>query len=212
MATAGGCSYNLAMGAPLALDRDDEPHEDHVVVLRDVTWADYQRLLEIRGDRSAPRLSYDDGLLEIMSPSKDHESLESLIGCLIEIYCLEAGIEFSTYGSWTLEDKAQRRGIEPDECYVFGPPRAAIRPDLAIEVVWTSGGLGKLDIYAALGVREVWFWRRGVLTPHVLRDGAYVEVPASEALPAIDLAQLASFLDRPSTSAAMRAYRDALRG
>lgn len=200
------------MGAALALERDDGPHEDHLVVLGDVTWADDQRIMEIRGDRSAPRISYDDGLLEITSPSKEHESLKSLIGRLVETYCLEAGIELSTYGSWTLEDKALKRGIEPDECYVFGPTRAATRPDLAIEVVWTSGGLGKLDIYRVLGVREVWFWRRGVLTPHVLRDGAYVEVAASEVLPGIDLAQLASFLNRPSTSAAMRAYRDALRG
>jgi Uma2 family endonuclease len=200
------------MGAALALDRDDRPHEDHIVVLRDVTWADYQRLLEIRGDRSAPRISYADGLLEIMSPSKQHQSLKSLIGCLVEVYCLEAGVEFSTYGSWTLEDKELKHGAEPDECYVFGPGREATRPDLAIEVVWTSGGISKLDIYRVLGVREVWFWRRGVLTPHLLRDGAYVEVSASAALPGLDLAQLASFLDQPSTSAAIRAYRDALRG
>lgn len=212
MASDGRCRYNSSMGAALALDRDDRPHEDHFVVLRDVTWADYQRIMEIRGDRSAPRLAYADGRLEIMSPSQEHESLKSLIGCLVEVYCLEAGIEFRTLGSWTLADQALEHGVEPDECYVFGPARAAARPDLAIEVVWTSGGLGKLDIYRVLGVREVWFWRRGVITPHVLRDSDYVATAASEVLPALDLVQLASFLDRPTTSAAMRAYRDALRG
>ena len=199
------------MGAALGLDRD-EPQHDQVVVLRDVTWADYQRIMEIRGDHSAPRLHYADGRLEIMSPSQDHENLKSLIGCLLEIYCLEVGVDFRTLGSWTLEDKAVKRGVEPDECYVFGAAREATRPDLAIEVVWTSGGVGKLDSYRALGVREVWFWRRGAITPYVLRADGYGEATASEVLPGIDLAQLASFLDQPTTSAAMRAYRDALRG
>lgn len=181
-------------------------------MLRGVSWADYQRVMEIRGDHAAPRITYLDGQLEIMSPSKDHESRKSLIGRLVEVFCLEMGIDFSTYGSWTLEDKDVRAGAEPDECYVFGPAREASRPDLAIEVVWTSGGIAKLDVYRALGVREVWFWRRRVIRPFVLRDGAYVEVAASEALPGIDLAQLTSFLDAPTTSEAMRRYRDALRG
>jgi Uma2 family endonuclease len=205
------CLYTARMGAALALDRDDRAHEDHFVILHGVTWADYQRIMEIRGDRSAPRITYADGWLEIMSPSKDHESLKSLIGRLVEVYCLEAGVDFSTFGSWTLEDKEVKHGVEPDECYVFGPAREAARPDLAIEVVWTSGGLSKLDIYRALGVREVWFWRRGVITPYVLRGDTYVETTASEALPGIRLAQIAGFLDRPTTSEAIRAYRDALR-
>jgi Uma2 family endonuclease len=197
----------------LALDpaRDDRPREDHVVVLQDVTWADYQRILEIRGDRSAPRIAYSEGRLEIMSPSKDHEAIKSLIGCLLEVYCLETGVEFSTFGSWTLEDKAVSCGVEPDECYVFGDARAAQRPHLAIDVVWTSGGIGKLEIHRALGVREVWFWRRGAITVHVLRAGAYAETPRSEALPGISIEEVASYLDRPSTSQAMRDYRDALR-
>lgn len=181
------------------------------MVLEGVTWADYQRIMEIRGERSVPRLAYADGSLEILSPSKDHESLKSLIGRLVDVYCLEVGIDFSTYGSWTLEDKEVRRGAEPDECYVFGPARAATRPDLAIEVVWTSGGIDKLDIYRALQVREVWFWRRGVIRPYVLRADVYVELAASDVLPGIDLAQLCRFLDLPTTSQAIRAYRDALR-
>lgn len=193
-------------------ERDDRPQEDHIVVLHEVTWADYQRLLEIRGDRSAPRLSYLEGRLEIMSPSQPHETVKSHIGCLVEVYCLERGIEFRTLGSWTLEDKRLERGVEPDECYVFGEPREVSRPDLAIEVVWTSGGISKLDIYRRLGVREVWFWRKARITVHRLRGEAYEEADASEELPGIDLAQLASFVDRPTTSAAMREYRGALRG
>jgi len=195
----------------LAPDRDDVPHEDHSVVLRGVTWADYQRMLEIRGDHSAPRLTYLEGRLEIMSPSKSHEALKSLLGRLVEVYCIENGIEFSALGSWTLESKELDRGVEPDECYVLGAARDAQRPDLAIEVVWTSGGLDKLEVYRKLGVREVWFWRRGQLTPHVLQGERYEEAPASAALPGIDLVELASFLDRTTTSAAIRDYQQALR-
>jgi hypothetical protein len=77
-------------------------------------------------------------------------------------------------------------------------------------VVWTSGGLNQLEIYRKLGVREVWFWRRGQLTAHVLSDEAYAEAPESTVLPGIDLAELASFLDRPTASQAIREYRAAL--
>jgi Uma2 family endonuclease len=194
----------------LLADRDERPHEDHFVHLRGVTWADYQRLLEIRGDRSAPRITYLEGTLEIMRPSRSHESIKSLIGRLVEVYCLERGIEFSTYGSWTLENKETDRGAEPDECYVFGGAREPARPDLAIEVVWTSGGLNKLEVYRKLGVPEVWYWRRGRIQVHVLRGEQYEAATGSQALSGIDLEQLAGFLDRPVTSQAIREYREAL--
>lgn len=136
--------------------------------------------------------------------------MKSKIGCLVEAWCLERGVEFSPYGSWTLEKKEVERGVEADECYVFGEVLEPERPDLAIEVVWTSGGLNKLEIYRKLGVREVWFWRRGRLTAHRLRDEAYEDITECAVLPGIDLAQLASYLDRPTASQAIREYRAAL--
>jgi Uma2 family endonuclease len=191
-------------------DRDDRPTEDQIVRLHGATWDDYQRLLAVRGDCSAPRIAFLEGELEIMSPSRVHESIKGRIGCLVEVYCLERGIEFSTYGSWTLGDESVERGAEPDECYVFGEVAAPARPDLAIEVVWTSGGIDKLEIYRKLGVREVWYWRKGRITPYQLGGEAYEAIATSEALAGIDLDQLASFLDRPTTSQSIREYRDAL--
>jgi len=191
-------------------DHDDTPVEDKIVVLRGLRWSDYQRMLEVRGDAAVPRLAYLDGELEIMTPARPHESIKSRIGRLVEVWCLERAIEFSPYGSWTLEKKAAERGLEPDESYVFGQVAEPERPDLAIEVVWTAGGLKKLDIYASLGVPEVWFWRRGRITVHVLDGAAYQEVPSSAVLPGIDLAQLVSFLDRPTASQGIRDYRAAL--
>jgi Uma2 family endonuclease len=196
-------------------DRDDEPYEDHFIVLSGASWDDYQRILKIRGDRSAPRIAYSGGLLEIMSPSLDHESIKSLIGRLTEVFCLETGVEFTTAGSWTIKDKKKKVGVEPDECYIFGElpaRRRPRRPDLAIEVIWTSAGIGsKLDLYRALGVREVWSWRRGVITPYVLRGSAYRKAERSQVLPNISLTELARYLDRPTTSQAIRDFRDAVR-
>jgi len=58
-------------------DHDDEPVDDHIVLVRGATWADYQRQLEIRGNKAVPRLAYLEGTLEIMRPSHPHELLKS---------------------------------------------------------------------------------------------------------------------------------------
>lgn len=189
---------------------DDTPIEDKIIVLRGMSWADYERIQEARGESSVPRLAYAEGELEIMTPSRSHESLKSRIGRLVEVWCLERGVEFSPYGSWTLQKQDVQVGLEPDECYVFGASQEPERPDLAIEVVWTSGGVRKLDIYRAIGVPEVWFWRRGSIYVYALRGDHYDEVSHSTFLPGIDLAQLAEYLDRPTASQAMREYRSAL--
>jgi len=192
-------------------EHDETPAEDRIVVLRGATWADYQRVLEVRGENPVPRIAYLPGVLELMTPSRSHESLKSFIGRLVEVWCQENQIEFSPFGSWTLERKAETCGLEPDECYVFGAASEPERPDLAIEVVWTSGGIDKLGIYAKLGVREVWFWRRGRITAHLLQGDEYVESGESAVLPGIDLAEIARHLDRPTASQAIREYRAALK-
>lgn len=200
---------------PTANDDERVLDEDQVVALDGATWADYQRLLAIRGDRSVPRLTYLEGRLEIMTPSRSREKTASRVGRLVEAYCLHAGIEFEALGSWTLERKDVERGAEPDECYLFGDaaldedPQA---PQLAIEVEWSRRATSKLDVYRRLSVPEVWIWHRrsSTVSVHVLRGDAYVEADASEVLQGLDLAQLASFLDRPTASAAIRDYRAAL--
>ncbi len=210
--TSGSESYYSRMAA-LAhrFDSALRPREDHYVHLREASWRDYERLLEIRGEASVPRITYLEGALEMMSPSFTHEGIAATIGRLVEVWCLARGIEFTAAGSWTIKSARDEAGAEPDECYVFGlreglePPA---RPDLAIEVVWTHGGLSKLAVYRKLGVPEVWYWQAGRINLHLLRSGRYEPAEGSEALP--DLEQLASHLDRPTTSQAIRAYRAAL--
>lgn len=199
---------------------DGRPVEDHIVQFSGVSWEDYERLLVMRGDHSAPRIAYLEGTVEIMSPSQTHEGIKSKIGRLVEIYCLERDITFSTYGAWTLKDQTRKRGAEPDECYVFGEDQAEAegelgRPHLAIEVVWTWGRIDKLDIYnklgRQLGVAEVWYWREGRIQPYCLRGERYEPVQTSEVLPGLDLDLLTSFIGAPTTSAAMQGFRKALR-
>ena len=188
--------------------RDDTPRHDHVVHL-DGTWEDYLRILKMRGERSAPRIAYLEGVIEIMSPSRDHESIKSRIGRLVEVYCDVYGLTFNAYGSWTLKEKKQDRGVEPDECYVFGTADRD-RPHLAIEVVWTTGILDKMEIYRKLRVDEVWVWERGRIEAYVLRGERYRPSRRSKLLPSIDLDLLATFFDREWTSQAIREYRAAL--
>lgn len=186
--------------------------EDHFELRRGVSWAELQRTLKERDEYRPGRLAYLDGVLEVMSPGRTHEWISGVVGSLVEVWCLEHDIEFTTLGSWTLQDEAVARAVEPDECYVFGPSRDAARPDLAIEVIWTSGSIWKLEIYRKLGVREVWMWRRGKLTAHVLgEDESYRLVSASRVLPGIDVSQIAALVDQPTTSAAIRAYRELIR-
>lgn len=187
------------------------PPADSIILLDNVTWADFRRILKIRGDRPVPRLTYLEGVLELMSPSRPHESIKSMIGCLLEAWCMERGIDITPYGSWTLESKASRRAAEPDECYVLGDVAEPERCDLAIEVIWTSGGIDKLEVYRRLGVREVWMWKSGRIAVHVLRGRKYVAVDRSARLPGIDLILLASFVRQQPMTRAVRDYRAALR-
>lgn len=197
--------------AARALER--ELDHDDIVVLRGVSWADYQRVLEIRGERPVPRLTFLEGALELMSPSRSHETITSAIGRLVEAWCMEVGVEITPCGSWTLEQKDASSGAEPDECYVLGDVEEPERPDLAIEVVWTSGGLNKLDVCKKLGVREVWYWRKsqGLIEIFALRGPAYEPIASSEVLAGIDHELLARFIQVRPMTRAVRAFVRALR-
>jgi Uma2 family endonuclease len=106
------------------------------------------------------------------------------------------------------------RGAEPDECYVVGSLQGSRVPDVAIEVVWTGGGIDKLDVYRKLGVREVWIWQMGALAFHVLsqRGQVYGVSPRSQLLPAFDPALAARCMAAESQTAAVKMLRAGLRG
>jgi Uma2 family endonuclease len=84
-------------------------------------------------------------------------------------------------------------------------------PDIAIEVIWTSGDLDKLEIYRGLGVREVWVWQNGHIAVFALRGDQYERMTRSEILPRVDLDLVVSLLDMPTQTAAVRELRARLR-
>jgi Uma2 family endonuclease len=164
------------------------PTADQRIVMRGLDWAGFQTLLTLRGERAIPRMAYLDGVVELMGPSRGHEGRKSNLGRLVEAYCLRRDLPISPYGSWHLEDETDEAGAEPDECYVFGPdPRSKDRPDLVIEVVWTRGGINKLEIYRRLGIAEVWFWMDDRISVHVLGLNGYQVSARSVCLPDLDL-------------------------
>jgi len=192
------------------------PHEisdriDHRVILHGVSWRDYEALLAMRGESSGTRVAYLQGELELMTPSPDHEKLKTMLARLIEAFAEEKTLDLDGVGSWTIKEEAKKRGLEPDECYVLGekqePPTI---PDIAIEVVWTSGGLNKLAIYQGLGIPEVWFWKGGELTFHILREEGYVRAERSEKLSDLDPNLLVRFMRGSGQTQAVREYRKAL--
>jgi Uma2 family endonuclease len=207
-------------GAAARLVDDDAaelgPLEEQRVFLHDQTWSDYLRLVRGRGDGSVPRITYLEGEIELMAPGFLHEDDEKKLARVIEAWADARGQYLEGFGSWTLKRKEVERGSEPDECYVvIERPRSKIhRPDLAIEVVRTSGGISKLEVYRKLGIAEVWFWSRGRLQMFALRRGKYTECARSGLLPALDPALVARAMRQPTQSAAVklvRAAKDAAR-
>ena len=192
-------------------DDDPAPVGEQRVIVRGVPWEVYVALNDAVESRGV-RFAYLRGELEIMSPSLSHETLKSTFGRLIELYAVECGVALYAHGSTTFRKRAKQAGVEPDECYAVGRQlRGKEKPDLAVEVVLTSGGIDKLEIYARLGVREVWFWHKGKLSLYALREGGYEPIAKSELLPALDVDELASFVATPDQAKAVLAYRDALR-
>lgn len=186
------------------------PTADQRIVTYRVPWVNFEAQLAMRGDNPVPRMAFLDGALELMSPSRDHERIKSYIGCLIEAYALERDIDLSPYGSWTLKQEPKQAGLEPDECYLVGD-QDRDTPDLAIEVVWTSGGIDKLEIYRRLRVSEVWRWKDSRIEVRVLQGQRYETSEQSSLFPDLDVDQLNSFLEHPTALQAVKAFRAALR-
>jgi Uma2 family endonuclease len=143
------------------------------MLLRNASWGTYERLIAEREERRAPRFFYDRGVLELMSPSSEHDVISRTIALLVELLAEEAGVDAQNVGSTTFKREDLERGFEPDESFYFarnaGYVRELVRdkgnveldegdppPDLIVEVDITNPSLNKLPTYASLGVPEVW--------------------------------------------------------
>lgn len=188
-----------------------DPGIDQRVFLHGMSWQAYEALLAWRGEKSGVRFTYLEGELELMTPSRSHESMKKRLARLVEAWAEEKGVALDGAGSWTLKNEQAERGAEPDECYVLGDVEQSSAPDIAIEVIWTHGGIDKLEVYRKLAVREVWIWADGALSFHLLRGSRYVSAPRSELLPKLDPAQIARFMSEGTQTDAVRGLRRALR-
>jgi Uma2 family endonuclease len=195
----------------LRLPPEPAPDVDQRVYLRGVSWQAYEALLAWRGDRSGVRMTYLEGTLELMSPAREHETQKKTLARLLEAWAEETDTPLEGAGSWTVKDEEAERGAEPDECYVLGSFEGRTAPDIAIEVVWTSGGLDKLEVWRKLGAREVWFWMHGVLSFHVLRGRRYARSERSQILPKLDPALIIRCMGAPSQTEAVKELRRSLR-
>jgi Uma2 family endonuclease len=184
----------------------------NIVVLRDVQWETYVRLHRDRGEKKWPRLAFLDGELEIMTHSPEHELRKVLLARHLEAYAEERDIALNSFGNTTYRKRAKQAGLEPDVAYYIGDVGTV--PHIALEVVVTSGGVDKLEIYRRLGVREVWFWIDEALAIYVLGIGGYTKQRSSKWLPDLDLVDLARRVlatDPSKQTETIRAYRKALR-
>jgi Uma2 family endonuclease len=173
----------------------DDPEERFTT--SSVSWQIYEALLTKLENNSHYRITYLDGVLEIVSPSARHEKLKKRLATLIEFYLIKKRIQHTPMGSTTIRNKLKKAGAEPDECYCIGEEKNI--PDLAIEVIITSGSIDKLETYRRLGVAEVWLWEINHLKLYHLREETpsvflsthgYEQITVSELLPELDISLL----------------------
>lgn len=212
----GVLTSSEAMQAALATPIDvDLEHGEQRVFLANVSWADYERIAGLRGEASVPRLTYLEGVLELMSPGRKHEGDKTKLARLLWVYFEHLAVEVEGVGSLTVKNEGAHRGAEPDECFVFGSvpedEDAPIAPDLVVEIVHTSGGLDKLAVWHGLGAKEVWCWsRKSQLEVYVRRGARFERADASALVPGLDLALLTRCMLEPTQVAAVRTLRAAL--
>ncbi len=175
------------------------------IVLNCVSWESYEKFLEALGDRPI-RTTYDQGTFEIMSPLPKHEGTKKRLARLLEMLTFELDIPIQSFGSVTIRRVVAQRGLEPDECYYLAnAPRVrnltevdfetVPPPDLAIEVDVSHSSLPRLQIYASLGIPEVWrFDGDSLRAYHLQPDATYAPSDRSLNFPYLGLDEVLGFL------------------
>ena len=180
---------------------------DALLIQHDVSWEEYEDLLEQVGEASGLRISYDDGTLEIMTVGPKHENYATFIEALVGIIRLRRRMNIRFFGSSTMRKKKERKGIEPDACFYVQTAEALGKridldfeqdppPDVAVEVDVTRHSISKFGIYAGLGVPEVWIYDRKELQIYLLEQDEYVPATESQALPMLSGPVLTKFLSQ----------------
>jgi Uma2 family endonuclease len=177
-------------------------------VLHNVSWQQYVTIGDALPDWPGLRLTYDRGALEFMTTSQEHEIYKAWLGRLVETLAEELNLAILPCGSATFRKEELERGLEPDQCYWIAherqmrgklawDPQSDPPPDLVLEIEVTRSALGRMGIYAALGVPEVWRFDGETLHVHLLEGNGYRAADGSPTFPGVPVAGIVPFL-RPS--------------
>lgn len=115
------------------------------IVIPNLSWQDFERLLEDLGEKRKTRVTYYQGTLEIMSPLALHERPHRIIAYIITILEIQ-GRNWEDFGSTTFKRK-DIAGVEPDTCFyiqnanqvkgctqmdltIYPPPDLAVESDV----------------------------------------------------------------------------------
>ncbi|MGL4622242.1 Uma2 family endonuclease [Chroococcidiopsis sp.] len=189
------------------------------LILKDVSWDDFEQILAELGDRRASRLAYYKGILEIIVPLAGHENGKEITGDLIKVILEELDIEFRSLGSTTFKRQVMNAGVEPDACFYIHN-EAAIRgkeridlnfdppPDLAVEIDFTSDSEIKKNSYAALCIPELWIYNGRSLNLYVLQDRQYIATEKSLTFSNLPLAEvIPQYVNRSKVEGRNRAIK-----
>ena len=181
---------------------------EQIVQLSGISWQTYETLLAEIGDRQI-RLTYNRGNLEIRVPSPEHERFKTIMGRFVETLAEELEVRIEPLGSTTFK-RPELSGVEPDKCFyiqnisaVKGKKRIDLNqdppPDLVVEIDITSRSENSLQVYADLGVPEVWIYNGLRLRINRLENGEYVEGEISLAFPSLPILEIVRFLEQAET-------------
>lgn len=193
----------------MTIQLDFLPQTEQRFTLYGISWSELEALTPLMEEHGV-RLTYLDGTLELVTPSPEHEVYKSTISLLIEAYFRFAKMRFYGCGSPTFGSKELGARGEPDESYSLGAKKNV--PDLAIEVVITSGGIDKLEKYRRWGVPEVWFWQNTLkqLLIYQLEGDRYNQVDKSSLLPRLNINLLVECMKIPDQYDAITTFEQSL--
>ena len=189
------------------LEQLETSNPESIITLYDISWEKFEAIASLLEDTKI-RLTYLDGTLDIISPSREHEELKGTVGLLLETYLRHIGRRFYRTGGYTLGSREDGARGEPDESYNLDFVKPI--PDIAIEVVITSGGVNKLEKYRRWGVPEVWFYQKQRVFIYHLHASKYEQVDKSKFLPELDINLLVRCLNMPDQYDATIAFNQAL--
>lgn len=175
------------------------------LTFRGVSWQTYEDLLEQVGEAPALRISFNEGVMQIMTVSFEHEYFSEVLDQLVGRLSAVARIKILFFGRATMKTQKELKGSEPDACfYVQSASKIGNRfrldlntdpaPDIVVEVDINHESLSKFPIYAALEVSEIWHYDGTRLTINHLQGEQYHIVETSPSLPILTASVLTEFL------------------